>query len=238
MADVRRRLGIIALVIFVVAVGIPLAAELISARISLAFLEIITVLETIGTLSLSAILAYLYTDIRDIQSNQEELMRVQYEPEVKVTISSGSEEYPVILVRNSGSATALELRISLKIGDNSRSIYHPYLSAGATIEYPVYSDTRPLSTEEIMERIELEPDESDEPFSSNIEPLENEIVCDITCRDVKGDPHEFVEQFDLKDTLMQLEDFRIRTEVDALEGISSELEVISDELREQNNDLL
>lgn len=222
-----------------IGLGVPVGAWAASNILTTNFIQSMSVLEVIGSIGLSAILAYLYLDMRDIQENQEELMKVQYEPEIKVTISSGSDGFPVVLVRNTGFAAALDVDIELRIGDKERVGNHPFLGSDDSIEYPVYSSGEPSTAEEIMERVNFDAkSESDGPFTRDIEALDDTLVCSIECEDVKGSPHTFDESFDIERSLDQLEDFKIRTEVDALEDIDSRLERIEEEIREMNNDLL
>lgn len=233
----RRKINILA-ILGIVILLIPAASGLISILTSATFWQAVTVLEVVGTIGLSGILAYLYIDIRDIQENQEQLMKVQYEPEIKITISSGKSDYPVILIRNSGLATALDTEIRIQIGSEVRESSHPYLSAEDSIEYPLYVDDSPLSRDEIIDRMDVEPEEDSEgPYWAEIEEIEDELVCSVQCRDVTGEPKSFRESFDIEESLSQLEDFRIRTEVDALESISSNLEDIQQELDDMNNPL-
>jgi hypothetical protein len=239
MTAKRTKLIIISLILSVVAIGIPGSAFIISENTTLSIMESVSMLGTVGTVALSGILAYLYLDIRNIQANQEELMSVQYEPEIKATISSGNNEYPVILIKNTGMATALELEVNLFYENEKKTGRHPFLGSGETIEYPIYTDGAPLSADEIIDRMSVDSKkESSGPFESDIDEIGETLICAISCRDVKNDIHGFEETFELKSSLAQLEDYKRRSEVDALEQISAVLEDVNDELKEANNDLL
>lgn len=240
---------ILIVLLMIVAVIIPSGAWIVSSNSRLSFMNSMMSLQTIGSVGLSAILAYLYIEIRDIQSNQEELMKVQYEPEIKATISSGTDEFPVVLVRNSGFAAAIDLSVRRDIGEATQENYYPFLAAGDSIEYPLYVDDDPLSSDELLTRIKKdmkereqteneEDEESDRVYGDDRELLDENLTCTIDCRDVKGEPQGFKETFEVRSQLRELENVKVRTEVDALEDISSDLESIETELQTMNNDLL
>lgn len=233
--------------LMIIAVVIPSGAWVMSDNSQLSFMNSMTVLQTIGSVGLSAILAYLYIEMRNIQSNQEELMKVQYEPEIKATVSFGTDEFPVILVRNSGFAAAIDLNVKRDIGEATHESYYPFLAAGDSIEYPLYVDDDPLSSDELLTRIKNDmeekeqkekEEESDRIYMDDRELLDEELTCTIDCRDVKGEPQGFEETFKIRSQLKELENVKVRTEVDALEDISSDLEKIEDELKTMNNDLI
>lgn len=235
----RKGKSAVFLLILIAIAGIPAVAFGVSKSTSLSFIQSVSVIETAGTVGLSAVLAYLYLDIRGIQENQEELMRVEYEPEIKATISSGSEGYPVVLVKNTGLATALELEVHLMHGDGPREAEHPFLGAGDAIEYPVYEDGGPLSADEIIDRIEAGSDkDNDAPYESRHKSMDEKLICAVTCRDVKGDVHGFQDTFELTPAIEQLEDYAVRSDVDALNEIEKAIKDVQDELREMNNDML
>lgn len=239
MGDDKHQRWKLPLIGVLVVIVIPIGAWAISSLTPIGYLGSISILETIGTVGLSALLAYLYVEIRNIQSNQEDLMEVQYEPNIKATISSGSEDFPVVLIRNTGLATAINLDVSIRVGDNDRHGSHPFLGPNETIEYPVYSESNPLPTDEIIDRIDIDPDdESDGPFSDDRDPIAERLYCKISCEDVKRDSHDFEETFDIEKLLRGLKDYKKRSEVDALEDVSYVLEGIRDELKTANNDIL
>ena len=197
------------------------------------FLRWVSIFGTVGSVGLSAVLAYLYLDMRDIQENQQELMRLEYNPEVRMGITFGHNGIPLIVIKNVGRSAAVDVEVKTEIGEYSQKRRMPFLSAGNSFEYPMVTEEADLDRNEIEKRIEMD-DESGNPHLTK---LQNKLTCHVSCRDIVGSSHTLFRVFDVKYEFSNISDVKTKTEIDSLEEVSECLERIGSELDEMNSDL-